>query len=282
MSTFSSITEGFMESISTIGSKIADVAPTIIGAIVILLIGVLIAKLVRYSIKKAFKTLKVEELSERVGLTQMLNQFKITLDLSTIIGNFAYWLILLLFIISASESLGLNMVSAQIGQLVSYLPQLLTALLIFIVGIVAANFLKKAIYTSTNSMGLSGAKILSNIVFYVLIVFIGITSLNQAGIDTTLISSNVVIIMGAVLLAFSIAYGFAARDILTNILSSFYGRDRFTVGQVIKINETTGEIVKIDSISITLQTEDKTVVIPCKKLVSEEIEILSYGEEDEA
>ena len=260
--------------------KVGDVAPTILGAIAILIIGWLIAKLIRYLVKKGLKTIRIDELSDKVGLTQILNQFNIKVKLSAFLAGFCYWLVILLFIISASESLGFTVVSNEIGKLVSYFPQLLSALIILVVGVVAANMIKKAVLSATNSIGISGAKVIGNIVFYVLLIFIVITSLNQAGIDTSLITSNVVIIMGAVLLAFSIAYGFAARDILTNMLSSFYGKDRFRQGQTIKINDITGEVIKIDSIAITLLTDDdRKIIIPCKKLVSEEVEILKDIEE---
>ena len=87
------------------------------------------------------------------------------------------------------------------------------------------------------------------------------------------------LILGATLLAFSLAYAFAARDILTNILSSFYGKGRFSEGQTIKINGTKGKVIKIDSISITLQLEDKQIVIPAKKMISEEVEVFDNQEE---
>ena len=105
-------------------------------------------------------------------------------------------------------------------------------------------------------------------------LFMTITALNVAGVDTTLITSNILLVIGGVLLAFAIAYGFAAREILTNILSSYYGKDRFKTGMRIRVGNDEGIIERIDSISITLRVADKLVLLPTKQLVSERIEIL--------
>lgn len=107
-------------------------------------------------------------------------------------------------------------------------------------------------------------------------IFISITSLNQAGVDTTLFTSNITLIIGGALLAFAIAYGFASRDILTNILASFYMREKYKVGSKIKINQIQGVIENSDTLSITIVTDDnRKLIIPIKKLISEEVEKLS-------
>ncbi len=115
---------------------------------------------------------------------------------------------------------------------------------------------------------------IAQIVYALILMIVVITALNVAGIDTSLITSNILVIMASMLLAFGIAYGFASKDILQNILSSYYGRDRMKPGMRIKLGEDEGVIEKIDSISIYLNCGDKTVVIPCNKIITERIEIL--------
>ena len=105
-------------------------------------------------------------------------------------------------------------------------------------------------------------------------LFMSITALNVAGVDTTLITSNILIVFGGVLIAFAIAYGFAARDILTNILSSYYGKDRFQPGMRVRIGNDEGVVEKVDSINITLRTADRLVLIPTRALITERIEVV--------
>jgi small-conductance mechanosensitive channel len=130
-------------------------------------------------------------------------------------------------------------------------------------------------------MGLGGGKVLASVLFGVIVLLSSITALNMAGIDTTLITSNLVIVVAGVLLAFAIAYGFAARDVLTNILGSYYGKDRFSVGMRVRIGNDEGVIEKIDSVSIAIRTADRLVLIPTRQLVTERIEVLDDGTQDQ-
>ena len=259
------LTDGFFSSLSSF-----------FGALVTLIIGWFLAKFIRFIVVRVLKSIHFDQLVEKLNIESLFIRLNIKVKPSAIIGKFVYWLIMLVFIISATEILGWEIVSKEISKLIEFLPKLLFALIFFIVGYYLSELIKKAVYSATNSAGISGAKAISNIVFYVLMIFISITSLDQAGVDTTLFTSNITIIIGGALLAFAIAYGFASRDILTNILASFYVRDKYKVGIKLKINDTKGVIENTDTLSITLLTEDKRrLVIPIKKLISEEVEILS-------
>jgi len=259
------LTDGFFSSLSSF-----------FGALATLIIGWFLAKFIRFIVVRVLKSIHFDQLVEKLNIESLFIRLNIKVKPSAIIGKFVYWLIMLVFIISATEILGWEIVSKEISKLIEFLPKLLFALIFFIVGYYLSELIKKAVYSATNSAGISGAKAISNIVFYVLMIFISITSLDQAGVDTTLFTSNITIIIGGALLAFAIAYGFASRDILTNILASFYVRDKYKVGIKLMINDTKGVIENTDTLSITLLTEDKRrLVIPIKKLISEEVEILS-------
>ncbi len=274
MGLIDNIKTDFIQSLTDLGVKVLNVIPKVFGVIILLLIGWLIAKTMRSAVKKVLTTIKLDELTEKIGLHKIFNEMNLKVVISKMLAEFVYWIIFLMFVISASESMGMTIVSNGITSLIAYLPQLLSALFIFIAGILIANLVKKSVVAATNSIGLSGSKVIGGIVFYVLAIFITITALNQAGIDTSLITSNIVLVMGAILLAFGISYGFASRDILTNILSSFYSKERYTEGMVIKINDIKGTVVKVDTLAITIQAESKKIVIPVKKLISETVEII--------
>ena len=259
------LTEGFLSSLSSL-----------FVALVTLIVGWFLAKFIRFIIVRVLKSIHFDQLVEKLNIESLFIRLNIKVKPSAIIGKFVYWLILLIFIISATEILGWELASKEISKLIELLPKLLFALIFFIVGYYLSELIRNAVYSATNSAGISGAKAISNIIFYVLMIFISITSLDQAGVDTTLFTSNITIIIGGALLAFALAYGFASRDILTNILASFYVKDKYKVGIKLKINDTKGVIENTDTLSITLLTEDKRrLVIPIKKLISEEVEILS-------
>lgn len=102
-----------------------------------------------------------------------------------------------------------------------------------------------------------------------------VIALEQLGINTTIITSNVIIVIGGAVLAFAISYGFASKDILHNFLASLYSKNNFQIGQKIMLqDDSVGEIVKMDNISVTLKTEEGKLIIPIHILITEKIRII--------
>ena len=108
---------------------------------------------------------------------------------------------------------------------------------------------------------------------YLIAIIITITALNQAGIDTTIITNNLTLVLGSFLLAFAIAFGFGSKDVIQSLLFSFYSKRNFEIGQHIKVDDIKGQIESIDNICITLKTVKGKVVIPIKELVDKKVEI---------
>jgi hypothetical protein len=116
-------------------------------------------------------------------------------------------------------------------------------------------------------MDLVYGKLLSNIVYYVLAIIITLTSLNQAGVDTSIITNNLTVILGAFLLTITLALGLGSRGVVDSLLHTFYSKKRFQVGQMVKLQDgEEGVIVAIDSIYYSIDIGDEIMVIPIKKL----------------
>ena len=275
METLDHIKNALLKSFQTFAEGIANYVPIVISAVVILLVGWLISKVVSKTLLKGLEFMKLDAILEKIGVDKLLAKIKQGLSPSKILAKLLYYLLMLMFVTSASEVLGWTMVSTGIGALVGYLPTLGVAIVIFVIGVYIAELIQSMVYTAANSIGVSGAKAISNIVFYVLMVFVAVTALNQAGIDTEIVTSNLTLIIGSILFAFAISYGFASRSIVTNMLSSYYGKGKYNEGQKLQIGEIVGVVVKIDSLSITLKTDRGLEVLPSKLLIDEHITILS-------
>ena len=222
--------------------------PSVFSGLIILLLGWLIAKGIRAVVKNMVRRTGLDAAAERSGVLDVLGKVGVK-SLGGFLGMLVYALVLLIFLVAAADAMHLAGVTRAIDGFFGYLPTLLTALVIFLVGLWGAEKAKVMMATTMESMGLGGGKVLASVLFGVIVLLSSITALNMAGIDTTLITSNLVIVVAGVLLAFAIAYGFAARDVLTNILGSYYGKDRFSVGMRVRIGNDEGVIEKIDSVS---------------------------------
>ncbi len=184
------------------------------------------------------------------------------------------WFLILVFVLAGSGIFGLTAVSDGISSFFSYLPRLLTALGIFVAGVYVGTVVKKSINGMFKSLELSGGNLVGNIAFYLIVVFISITAFDQAGIDTSIIKSNLTLVIGSVLLAMTIAFGLGSKDIITRLLFGYYSRKNLEIGQKIKIKNVVGVIESIDNICMVLVTEKGKTIYPIKEIVDAEIEIL--------
>ncbi|GJM35375.1 MAG: hypothetical protein DHS20C18_43760 [Saprospiraceae bacterium] len=250
--------------------------PGVIGALLVLTLGWLFARVVSGAIGRLLKAIKFDVLADKIKAGQLLEKANIKQAPSTLIGKFIYWILILLVVTTAADTLGWTAVSREISKLLSYLPTLLSAIIFFIVGIYIATFVKDVIHGATKTLGISAGRIISSFVFYLLFILVTLTALDQAGIDTTIITSNLLLIIGAVMAAAAISYGIASKDVLANILAGFFSRNTFMKGQIIEIDGQVGEIVEVNNVAVILKLNDKErLVVPTHQLIIKQTKIIN-------
>ncbi|MFN7119330.1 MAG: mechanosensitive ion channel family protein [Saprospiraceae bacterium] len=253
----------------------AAVIDNILGALVVLLIGWLVASLVAKVVKKLLKGIGIDRLAERLNEIEVIHKSNLKIVPSVLLSKILYYLLFFVFIIAATDVLGMEAVTLLMGNLLNYIPKLLSALVVFVIGILVADFLKKIVLTTCQSLGIPASTTIANVVFYFLFLNVVMITLSQAGIDTEFIQDNISIILAGVVLAFAIGYGFASRQIVANFLSSFYNKEKVRIGDVIGIQGVKGTVIEVDHNSFTLQAEDRRIVVPLSKLSSENVEVFS-------
>lgn len=248
--------------------------PKLFFGLLFILFAWLLLKLILFVVKKSLKFAKIDVLTDKLNDISFLDaDFKTKPE--KIILIFVKWFFILVFIIVGAEVLELNLVSNEVGKLLGYLPMFFSALAIFVFGLYGATYLKKSIRTLLKAIDISGSKVISNIVFIVLFIFVSIISLNQAGINTDIITSNLLLIIGSVLAAFSLAFGLGSRDVIFRLLLGFYAKKTFHVGQRIIIDEKQGVISAIDNITMVVTFVDNKIVYPIKYITNSRVEIIA-------
>ncbi len=256
--------ELIFKAIAAMSEKLMLTLPNIFGALVVLLLGWVLIRLSIFLLKKVFKLIKLDKLTEKINELGVFEKTNIDIKVSKVIITFVKWIMFLVLLIIAADIMQWDVVSKEIGNLLRYLPRLFSAMALFMIGIYIATFVKNAIHGLYKSFNLNGAKIISSLVFYIIAIIITITALNQAGIDTTVITNNVTIILGAFLLAISIGLGLGSWMIVADLLRTFYMRKNFEVGDRIKINEVEGTVLAVDNLCVTLETSTGKMIIPIK------------------
>lgn len=246
--------------------------PKLISVLAIILIGWIILKIVSIVLRKVLKAANADKLGDKIREIQLFRnaKFKVT----DVVVKVVRWILILFITIAAAGVLELNMVIDGIAAIITYLPKLFTAIAIFIVGIFLANIVKNAIISSFKALDISGSQVIGNIVFFAITIVIGITALNQAMIDTEMITNNLTIIFGSLLLAFTIAFGLGSREIVQRLLFGFYSRKNLAIGQKIRIGDVQGRIEAIDNIYLVLVNENGKFIFPIKEINDKIVQVI--------
>ncbi len=256
--------------------------PNFLKALGLIILGYILARLIATLFKRLLRSIKVDNLAQKLNSIDLIGGSKINLVPSVILSKILYYFILFAFLIAATELLNIQAVSELMTSLLNYIPILLSALLVFIIGLFVADSLKKIVYTTCNSLGIPAAGLIANILFYFVLVNVLMITLSQAKINTEFIQDNLSIILAGIVLAFAIGYGFASKDLMANLLSAFYNKEKLHIGQTIGIGELKGKVVEIGKTTLTLQAEDKRIIIPLSKLTSEALMVFEENEEQKA
>lgn len=258
------------------GGAFVDRLPAVLSGLLVLVLGWFLAKLLSWLVTRVGER-TIDPLAKRSGADRAIARFA-GFTASRLLAAITRWLVLLVFVLAAADLMGLTLVSLAVQKAFSYMPTLFTALAILGFGLWGADKASRLIAQLGSMVELTSGRIVGRILAVIAVIFASITALNVAGVDTSLITSNIQIILAGLLLAFAVAYGFAARDVLSNILGSYYGSERFRPGMHVRIGEDEGVIEKMDSVSITLRLKDRLVLIPSRRLVTERIEVLTGPE----
>ncbi|WP_298287264.1 mechanosensitive ion channel domain-containing protein [Lutibacter sp.] len=258
-----------------IWNQILELMPKLLLGLGFIIIAWIVIKIINFILKKLLKLSKIDAITTKLNEAKLFGKSDYKVVPSEIVLKFVKYIMILIFVVIASEMLGLTIVSEGIGKFIAYLPILISALLIFVIGVYIGSIIKNTIINTFKSLEFSGANLVSNIVFYAIVIVVSITSLNQAGVNTDIITNNLTLILGAILISFTIAFGLGSRDVVLRLLFGFYSRKNFEIGQRVKMKKVEGVIKQIDNLCITIDTNEGIVVIPIKKFVDSEVQIIT-------
>ncbi|AQG80970.1 mechanosensitive ion channel family protein [Spirosoma montaniterrae] len=267
------LTQVLINTFQTLIDQFVEFVPRILGAILIMLIGVLVARLVALVVGRVLSRVGFDKIGDRLNEISVIKQLNTVIKLSDIVAKVIYYFILLVFITAATETLGVAAITDMVTSLVNFIPKLVAAAIMLQVGVLLADALRGTVVTLCESFKIASARLLGMVVFVFFLVITLISALGQAGINTNLLESSFNLIIGGVVLAFAGGYGLASRDVMANILSSFYSKNKFKEGQTIQIDDVKGEIIKMDNTSLTIQTGKTTTIFPLQTLQKNKIEI---------
>lgn len=257
--------------LSEILGKIMLFLPNLASALFILILGIFISKLLSKFISKALSKTKIDKYGEGIRKIELIDKLNINFKISNFIGKFIYYFMVLIIWVITTDILNLPMLSNLLMNLINFIPNLLVAFVMLVGGILLANWLKNLVYNIAKSLALPSASVISNLVFYFVLINILISVMLQINVNVNFLSTNLSLVIGGIVFAFALAYGLASRPVLANIISSFYLKSRYNVGDYLIIGKFEGEIIEKDNFNIVLKHKSDKIVIPISKLNEKEV-----------
>ncbi len=262
-----------IDTFSKLIEQFSTFTSNLISAIVILLVGWIVAKTTSLIIKNVLSRVGIDKIGDRIKEIDAIKKFNLDFKLSKVISLIVYIFILLFLSVSAADKLGVPAISSMFLTLVNFIPKVIVASVMTLLGLFLSDLARNFVVSLCKSFNIASGKLIGMGVFFFLLFITVILALGQAGINTALLESSFNIIIGGMVFAFSIGYGLASKDILLNIMSSFYSKNKFSEGQVIEISGVKGKILKIDNTSLILDTNGSQTIFPLKVLQSEKVTI---------
>lgn len=266
----------FQRLVVQLRQSILEFLPNLIGAIIIIISGILLAYCLRALIRHLTKNLdrfisteKIQEGLKRIGIER---------SVSEMIGRVVFWIILLFCLTVATETLGLPVVTTWLSGIAMYLPRILAAILISIVGFAGSVLLRDIIVGATVSAGITYGNVLAKLTQASVVLISLLVAIEHIGISISVLTSVITIVIGAILFGMALAFGLGARISISNILASYYLQQTYRIGHKVKIDNTTGSIIQITPVAVILETPEGQVLVPASSF-SEMTSLLVLKEE---
>ena len=202
-----------LEPARTVLGQIGQFLVNILLVLIILVVGWLISKVIRSVVTKGLRAIKLDDLSDRIELDAVLEKGGITYSLSELIGVICYWLALLVTFMVAVNSIGLTIAAELLNKVVLYIPNVIAAIFILILGMFIATLLKNIVQTAANNAGVSQVKFLSKVVEVIIMAFAVFVALEQLNIGIRITELTLSIVLGTVGLGLALAFGLGCKDI---------------------------------------------------------------------
>nr|WP_298107764.1 mechanosensitive ion channel domain-containing protein [uncultured Pseudomonas sp.] len=248
-------TQSLVAAMTALWTKVAVFIPNLFVALILVLLGFVVAKLLDTLLSKLLGKIGLDRLMAGTGLTKLLSRAGIQAPVSTLIGKIIYWFVLLIFLVSAAESLGLERVSATLDVLASYLPKVFGAALVLVAGVLLAQLVSGLVRGAAEGVGLDYAHGLARIAQgFVVIISISV-AIGQLEVKTDLLNTVIAIVLTSVGLAVALALGLGSREIVGQILAGIYVRELYQVGQQVQVGDIEGQIEEIGTAKTILLTE---------------------------
>jgi len=243
--------------------------PKVAAALLLLLIAYIIAKIMQKITTRVAQAVGADRLAEKAGVDSFLRTAGFRRSLSWYIGRFLFWVILLLFLLPISDILNLGFFADVVGRIVYYLPNLLVALVILVIGFWAARVLGGLAEGAAIRIGADHSRAIGGVVRGLIVLVTLIITLSQLNIAADILVFVVITLLASLGIAFALSMGLGSVEIVKNLLAGYYLQRQLKPGTPIQIGNIHGTLVAIGTLVSIVQSEEKNIVLPNAQFVQQ-------------
>jgi len=203
-------------------TRIMGYLPTLLGALLILVVGWAVAKTLRRLVSRGLKATHFDKLADKAGISEILSKGGLKTSAVEVLSALVYWLVIMMVLVLVVNALGLPQASNVLEKLFAYIPSVIAALFVLVVGMFLANFVAGIVRTAAGNAYLPKPEMFAAVSRWAIIIFAGTISLRELGIGTLLVTTTFNIILGGVCLAFALAFGIGGKDAASRYLEEWH------------------------------------------------------------
>lgn len=204
--------EAITMSLIGLWERFLNFLPALVGAIIVFVVGWIVASVLGKLVEKLIKSIKVDQALEKVGFNKNLAQVGISETISELIGGIIKWFLVLVFLMAATDILGLVQVTAFLNNIIFYIPNVAVAVVILAIAFLVGNFVYNVVKGSTRAAGVMSATLLATISKWSIVIFGLLAALIQLGIAVSLVNTIFIGVIAALSLAIGLAFGLGGKD----------------------------------------------------------------------
>jgi small-conductance mechanosensitive channel len=250
--------------------------PSVLGAVLLLVIGWLVARLLRAWTARSLA--RLNRLIAGKAVEQELKASGADRLASEAASLIVFWLVFLVFLAAAGEVLGLAVVTTGLSRLAQYLPNILGAVLVVLAGLVLANLARGAVGRAAVSAKLGYGAALGQSARVIILLVAGVIALDQLGVDSQLLIVSTNILIASVIGGTALAFALGSRTAVSNILALHYLTQTYEVGQRIRVGDVEGEIVEFKKTGVVLASADGLVLVPAQEFSEQRSTLLAEAQ----
>ncbi len=254
-----------------LGNNLVALFPSLVGTAVLLLLGWGGSKLGEAVVRRAMKRLGFDRASARLKLPEMLARAGINAPVSWILGRIFFWIVMLTFVLSAVETLGLTAATATIDRLVGYLPNVIAAGLILFVGLLVGRLARSVVSSGAQAIDVARGERLGAAVAGIVFMFFCVLALEQLGVETMLLVLLLTVLVGGATLTLGFAFALGARSVISHILAGHFLRQSLVQGTHVEVGGREGQVERVGPVETLLKNAERSWSIPNAALLDEVI-----------